>query len=46
MKSPSGKGLWFDVEKRYNTTSLFVGLHFGQLWFDVEKRYNTTQPKN
>ena len=34
--------LWFDVEKRYNTTylSLFGSLFL--LWFDVEKRYNTT----
>ena len=34
--------LWFDVEKRYNTTSSFCIPKLRQLWFDVEKRYNTT----
>ena len=34
--------LWFDVEKRYNTTE-FENLGMKpMLWFDVEKRYNTT----
>ena len=34
--------LWFDVEKRYNTT-LANKYHIEiKLWFDVEKRYNTT----
>ena len=34
--------LWFDVEKRYNTTiTAMAGIAHG-LWFDVEKRYNTT----
>jgi len=35
-------GLWFDVEKRYNTTSQSVSFTPNWLWFDVEKRYNTT----
>ena len=34
--------LWFDVEKRYNTTLKFYVLRKIGLWFDVEKRYNTT----
>ena len=34
--------LWFDVEKRYNTTIRLEPMTFIQLWFDVEKRYNTT----
>ena len=34
--------LWFDVEKRYNTTRPFKATHSSRLWFDVEKRYNTT----
>ena len=34
--------LWFDVEKRYNTTFSFSGRQRPLLWFDVEKRYNTT----
>ena len=34
--------LWFDVEKRYNTTILRHGHAAHPLWFDVEKRYNTT----
>ena len=34
--------LWFDVEKRYNTTEIYDKLFPTELWFDVEKRYNTT----
>ena len=34
--------LWFDVEKRYNTTLESKHTAASQLWFDVEKRYNTT----
>ena len=34
--------LWFDVEKRYNTTLRFLLCKGIALWFDVEKRYNTT----
>ncbi len=34
--------LWFDVEKRYNTTRVIELLKGSLLWFDVEKRYNTT----
>ena len=34
--------LWFDVEKRYNTTKRGAKKANDQLWFDVEKRYNTT----
>ena len=37
--------LWFDVEKRYNTTESEVTYAERELWFDVEKRYNTTQPR-
>ena len=40
--SPSNPGLWFDVEKRYNTTFAPTCPPLNQLWFDVEKRYNTT----
>ena len=36
------QGLWFDVEKRYNTTVAIAVKALVQLWFDVEKRYNTT----
>ena len=35
--------LWFDVEKRYNTTLNKYIMPLDLLWFDVEKRYNTTQ---
>ncbi len=35
--------LWFDVEKRYNTTSILSSCSIILLWFDVEKRYNTTE---
>ena len=35
-------GLWFDVEKRYNTTPYVLIKLLRGLWFDVEKRYNTT----
>ena len=38
--------LWFDVEKRYNTTKLRAVTTKEQLWFDVEKRYNTTNNGN
>ena len=34
--------LWFDVEKRYNTTRGSRKGIQGKLWLDVEKRYNTT----
>ena len=34
--------LWFDVEKRYNTTAVSQLTTIVMLWFDVEKRYNTT----
>ena len=34
--------LWFDVEKRYNTTDQQQHRHASTLWFDVEKQYNTT----
>ena len=34
--------LWFDVEKRYNTTKALPIRKPIMLWFDVEKRYNTT----
>ena len=34
--------LWFDVEKRYNTTIQTFKDRNDLLWFDVEKRYNTT----
>ena len=34
--------LWFDVEKRYNTTNHSNCFSRQLLWFDVEKRYNTT----
>ena len=34
--------LWFDVEKRYNTTVRKQIAMNIMLWFDVEKRYNTT----
>ena len=34
--------LWFDVEKRYNTTNLMRSIDAVALWFDVEKRYNAT----
>ena len=34
--------LWFDVEKRYNTTADLIEQLLNKLWFDVEKRYNTT----
>ena len=36
------RGLWFDVEERYNTTKSGAKLPFPTLWFDVEERYNTT----
>ena len=35
--------LWFDVEKRYNTTIWKKKRGVSLLWFDVEKRYNTTK---
>ena len=35
--------LWFDVEKRYNTTCVLLYIYGYGLWFDVEKRYNTTK---
>ena len=35
--------LWFDVEKRYNTTLIVRLSRLSWLWFDVEKRYNTTR---
>ena len=35
--------LWFDVEKRYNTTQTNCTSANSWLWFDVEKRYNTTR---
>ena len=38
-------GLWFDVEKRYNTTINRIINITSKLWFDVEKRYNTTHYK-
>ena len=38
--------LWFDVEKRYNTTEHCDGGFLKELWFDVEKRYNTTELYN
>ncbi len=34
--------LWFDVERRYNSTVrqyLYIPI---TLWFDVERRYNST----
>ena len=34
--------LWFDVEKRYKTTSARDVVWNSKLWFDVEKRYKTT----
>ena len=34
--------MWFDVEKRYNTTPSAIPMLAPRLWFDVEKRYNTT----
>ena len=37
--------LWFDVEKRYNTTQRGICQNRHPLWFDVEKRYNTTKTK-
>ena len=40
----TGFQLWFDVEKRYNTTNLMRSIDAVALWFDVEKRYNTTCP--
>lgn len=33
--------LWFDVEKRYDTTARHHHGLAAELWFDVEKRYNT-----
>ena len=35
-------GLWFDVERRYNTTRNAYFVSSFLLWFDVERRYNTT----
>ena len=43
VKNKDGEELWFDVEKRYNTTCPYYHLADTQLWFDVEKRYNTTK---
>ena len=40
---PNEERLWFDVEKRYNTTLSSHIFPYPQLWFDVEKRYNTTR---
>ena len=40
------KPLWFDVEKRYNTTGGLPETLCAALWFDVEKRYNTTRAKH
>ena len=34
--------LWFDVEKKGNTTILAQVLLSPELWFDVEKKGNTT----
>ena len=42
MSNNGGWRLWFDVEKRYNTTELREYIEYNRLWFDVEKRYNTT----
>ena len=42
MKHFFNSSLWFDVEKRYNTTGHPDTAAVLGLWFDVEKRYNTT----
>ena len=34
--------LWFDVERRYNSTRPDFLSNRPQLWFDVERRYNST----
>ena len=34
--------LWFDVEERYNATSISLDHSESVLWFDVEERYNAT----
>ena len=34
--------LWFDVERRYNSTSVCNNIRNYKLWFDVERRYNST----
>ena len=41
---PHTDWLWFDVEKRYNTTVMQDTIEQKVLWFDVEKRYNTIFP--
>ena len=35
-------GLWFDVERRYNSTLRILKVYGRRLWFDVERRYNST----
>ena len=35
--------LWFDVEERYNATSISLDIVRQELWFDVEERYNATK---
>ena len=35
--------LWFDVERRYNSTENILQCNFPLLWFDVERRYNSTR---
>ena len=46
MKHFFNSSLWFDVEKRYNTTVTNITYSRVRLWFDVEKRYNTTCQKH
>ena len=35
--------LWFDVESRYEATSLLIDASLLRLWFDVESRYEATR---
>ena len=34
--------LWFDVERRYNSTDWTNRVIAQGVWFDVERRYNST----
>ena len=39
---PIPSGLWFDVEKKKDTTDEAFLQRLQQLWFDVEKKKDTT----
>ncbi len=38
----ANKELWFDVESRYETTSVYSVDDSKLLWFDVESKYEAT----